>query len=245
MERSKIPVGVDLILLSIISGIALLLVAFGGLSEDRGSLLANLAVPSIILAYSGCRFIVSKFQIQRKNKMLYTEWGLVAKFSNLHVAVEDMKLEFTKAKTAKFFLQIGRYEFGGGKPSNFYQLALDKRDSDAVVCVLHASPESPHLSEQKAKQLKRNQITWRKNISQIKTQLEILKENGVNIEVREHKEPFLWRLFIMDDVAYVSGYFHQTKNDEKAAVYKFKNHENSLFKIFDKYFDVLWQSYEK
>lgn len=245
MDKPNFSFNMELVLLSLISGVALLMVAFGGISEDRSGLVANLAVPILILMYVGGKFIANTYQNQRRSKFLYSECGLVEKFANLHLAVTDMKREFAKAKTVKFLLQIGRYEFGGGKPSNFYQLALEKSETDAVIRVLHASIDSPHLSEQKSKQLKRNYLIWKENIKQIKTQLKILKDSGVNLEAREHKEPFLWRLFIMDDVAYVSGYFHQTKNDEKATVYKFKNHDSSLFKIFDKYFDILWQNYEQ
>jgi hypothetical protein len=245
MDNQRFALNMDLVLLSSISAIAVLLVIIWGLSEDRGSLVANLVVPTLVLVYSGFRFIANKYQNERKNKFLYSECGLIGKFANLHSATSDMKREFARAKSAKFLLQIGRYEFGGGKPSSFYQVALEKIGTDSKIKVLYASPESPHLSAERATQLKRNRDIWIENIHQIKTQLKILKESGVNLEAREHKEPYMWRLFIMDDIVYVSGYFYETKNDEKASVYKFRNHENSLFKIFDRYFDILWRDYDQ
>jgi hypothetical protein len=66
----------------------------------------------------------------------------------------------------------------------------------------------------------------------------------VQAEVREHYEPFLWRIFLFDDVAYVSAYLHPSDNDSKTVVYKLHKSENSLFVVFNKYFEYLWQKYD-
>jgi hypothetical protein len=76
-------------------------------------------------------------------------------------------------------------------------------------------------------------------------QIELLKDTyDCNIEGREHSEPYLWRIFIFDNVAYVSGYLRATDNDKHAFVYKLEEGPDSLYMVFSKYFEYLWVKYE-
>jgi hypothetical protein len=67
---------------------------------------------------------------------------------------------------------------------------------------------------------------------------------GAQIKHRGHREPYLWRIFIFDDIAFVSAYLYFRENDKRANVYKIKKGENSLYTVFDKYFDYLWVNYD-
>ncbi len=220
------------ILLFANSAVALVLIALG-IRGEMSTIIAGVIVGAILPIYAILKFLFAS----------RTD-GLVAKFANLHEAKEDMKQEFIKAKLSKFFLQIGRAEFSG-KPSFFYELANEKSGTDDEILILHASANSPELSETKAKKLKKNHRVWMTNLHQIKAHLALLMEQGAKITVRDHQEPFHFRVFIMDDIAYVSNYQYLTQNDRKSVVYKFKNGSNSLYKVFNNYFDQLWEKYNK
>ena len=61
--------------------------------------------------------------------------------------------------------------------------------------------------------------------------------------MREHCEPFFWKIYIFGDIAYFSPYLFDTKNNDLAPVYKYKSGEQSFYKSLDKYFDELWDYY--
>lgn len=74
-----------------------------------------------------------------------------------------------------------------------------------------------------------------------------LKNYGlINIEVREHNEPYLWNLIIIDNKIFVQGDIY--KNSLRGAsvmVFEHKNNANNLNKnysyTFQKYFEDIWQ----
>jgi hypothetical protein len=140
-------------------------------------------------------------------------------------------------------LQIGRREFGDGGASYFAEEAKQKVQPGSAIRVLRASKSSPFLSEARAATRQTDIRRWHEDMRRLEIELNLLRDiHGVRIESREHLEPFLWRMFLFDDVAYVSAYLHQRDNDRKAAVYKLQTGEKSLFAEFDKYFEYLWAS---
>jgi hypothetical protein len=171
--------------------------------------------------------------------------GIIAVYNNLDMCAIDMQAEFEKAKNIRLLLQIGRRELGDGKSSLFWARARSKTTPDDNIQVLRASDTSPFLSEERARKRGGTTVSrWKKHIQDLHAEVEYLHDVcHVQIEEREHCEPFLWRIFLMDDIAFVSGYIFQRENDSKAVVYKFRKGGNSLYSVFDKYFKYLWLKY--
>lgn len=154
---------------------------------------------------------------------------------------EDMKARFKAARNIRFLLQIGRQELGFSRESYFFSLAQGK-DATCQIRILRASAESPFFSEARAKELSKDHKRWSELIQQLAREIDYLKEKSkAQIEDREHREPFLWRIFIFDTIAYVSVYRQVTNNDSEATVYKLTEEgEDSLYFVFSKYFEYLW-----
>jgi hypothetical protein len=169
--------------------------------------------------------------------------GIIAVFDNLEACQTDMVSSFAAATDIRLLLQIGRREFGAGDGSYFAVPARSKTQLDTKVRVLRASGDSPFLSPMRATARGSTSIDrWREDMRRLETEIELLRsEHKVHIVDRQHREPFLWRMFLFDDVAYVSAYLFQRDNDQKAHVYKITKHgDSSLFAVFDKYFEYLW-----
>ncbi len=170
--------------------------------------------------------------------------GIVEIFKSLEACRADMRGEFEKAKNIRLLLQIGRRELGDGEPSYFWSLAKNKTTPDVHITILRASEESPFLSEKRAKLRSTHVEQWQEDLSRLSRQIALLKQTyGVPIEERKHCEPYLWRIFMFDDTAYVSAYLYERDNDSGAVVYKIRKGDNSLFSIFNKYFEYLWKKY--
>lgn len=166
--------------------------------------------------------------------------GLVEVYKNLHQAGKDMQKDFKQARTTKLLLQLGRYEYTG-RLSFLYEATKNKIGNDISIKVLYASSKSPHLSQGRAKLLGKKHLEWQKNIQHLGDSLTVLRDNySINIDVRQHCEPFFWKIYVFDDVAYFSPYFFSTKNNDVAPVYKYKFGECSLYKVLNEYFDNLW-----
>ena len=171
--------------------------------------------------------------------------GIVAVYKNLDECAQDMQDEFEKAKYIRLLLQIGRRELGDGKSSLFWSRAKSKIQYDSKIEVLRASEESPFLSKERNKKRGRTSYDrWMKHLNDLHEEIVYLRDNcHVQIYEEKHCEPFLWRIFLMDDIAFVSGYIYSQENDSNAVVYKFCRGDNSLYSIFDKYFKYLWLYY--
>lgn len=172
--------------------------------------------------------------------------GIVLTYRNLDECKDDMQADFRREKRISLLLQIGRQELGDSKSSYFYSLAKEK-DLDSQIRILRASVESPFLSEARAKRRGNDPKRWKEDMRRLGAEIALLQGEGnskAKIEERQHLEPYLWRIFIFGDIAYVSAYLHQRENDKKAIVYKLKDGEGSLYPVFKKYFDYLWIKYD-
>lgn len=165
--------------------------------------------------------------------------GIIEVFPNLisceHLIIRD----FEKAKKIKLFLQIGRRQLGGADPSMFVKSAESKTKEDDDIRVLHASLDSYYV-EKGAEKKKVSLDILKEGIRTTEKQIQFLKEKKVRIESERHQEPFVWKLFILDDIAYVLGYTPK-KVDETSIVYKIEDGEHSLYKFFNKYFEDVWE----
>ncbi len=175
--------------------------------------------------------------------------GIATTYLNLEACKEDMQKDFEDATSVRLLLQIGRKELGYHEASFFYKLAKDKKDAGATVKILRASSDSPFLSEARARARGYDHYHWMEHIRRLGNEIEDLRRNNskIHIEERLHHEPFLWRIFIFDDIAYISAYLVSKDVDLMCKVYRVKRvkeDSNSLYTVFEKYFDYLWHKYD-
>jgi hypothetical protein len=176
---------------------------------------------------------------------LAEQMGLIATFENLEACRLDIQKEFERASDISLLLQLGRRELGDRKSSLFWSIAEQKSHVGVRIRILHASTNSPFLSDARAKFRGTPVGQWHEDLRRLREEIQRLKEfHEVKVEEREHSEPFLWRIFIFDDVAYISAYLYQKENDIKAPVYKFRRGDGSLYNIYSKYFEYLWYKYD-
>ena len=215
------------------------------LSDDIKSVIVGLSVLIGLTLINYLRRGVKFFSKDIGNRYMDEHTGIVEVYENLSDCKEDMQAEFEKATKIRLLLQIGRRELGDSESSYFYQLAMKKNLPETQIQILRASEESPFLSEERADFRKNSVERWREDLRRLSKEITILKNvHKVQIEEKKHKEPYLWRIFIFDDVAYVSAYLLPRENDQHTVVYKMRKGESSLYHIFTKYFDYLWEKYD-
>ena len=214
---------------------------FLGLAKDLESIVAGVVVTVayilVELVREGLREVGERHLRERA--------GIAGVLDNLQVCKEELQAAFRESAEVRLLLQIGRREFGDGDPSYFYSLAKELGSSGPRTRVLRASEQSPFLSKERAETRRCDVDEWRAEQRNLQRRINLLRDSfNVKIDDREHCEPFLWRIFLFDNVAYVSGYLYPSDNDQKAKVYKFVKGKDSLFSVFDKYFEYLWKEYD-
>jgi 8-oxo-dGTP pyrophosphatase MutT (NUDIX family) len=126
--------------------------------------------------------------------------------------------------------------------------ALERSRDDAEIKILHAGMRNPYLSERIALNRESLYREWREDIQYATTVGRRLQSHlKPRLELREHSEGYVWRLFIFDDKAYVQPYLHPSDNARRAPVLRFDRNQqnngegNSLYAMFDAYFDLKWE----
>ena len=228
----------------LLGGLSFLVSTYLGLDSDLKTFVVGtmILVSSLAILYGekGVRFFTQDWQTNYMQKRT----GITRIYNNLNDCEKDMKSDFIEAKKVSLLLQIGRNDFNS-KRSIFWELAKDKNRPENKIRVLRASTQSPFLSNERSKSRPTSMFDeWQDSTQQVKASIELLRKFGCKIEDREHREPYLWRIWIFDNVAYVSGYLASQNNDRHAFVYRFEDAEDSLYKIFFKYFEYLWRKYD-
>jgi 8-oxo-dGTP pyrophosphatase MutT (NUDIX family) len=186
---------------------------------------------------------------------LESKTGIVQLFDNFRECEAEILEGVKKSKTVRVFLQIGKTVLGGS--TNFYdylagviQQAAEAGEPVGKVRILHASLESPYLSERIAHERSSDYREWVVDLDHAALKIENLLERSKDtLKSREHKEGYIWRLFIYDDFAYVQPYLYPRNNSEKSPVLKLsrflttsagEENPSSLYKVFLNYFDFKW-----
>ena len=189
-------------------------------------------------------------EISEKLKEKYKQLlGLENLFSNFTVCETEILSTLKTSKKVKVFLQIGKTVLSG--ITNFYDYLEEAIHAESSIKILHAGLESPYLTQAIAQRRGSNYDEWVADIEHAIKKVHILSKKGKgSISARQHKEAYIWRLFIFDNVAYVQPYLYDRKNSNKAPVLKFIKYfdnntiiDNSLYKLFEKYFDTKWEEY--
>ncbi len=240
MKKSVIGSIIAYSITVILSAVISIYLLSPSISEPWKSIIrALLIVAAVIGCYAAHRFL-TWLRDGITYRFLRKKLGIVEIFKNLVSCEHLIKKDFAKAKKTKLFLQIGRRQLGGATASMFGELAERKTEGDDDIRVLHASEDSNYVIEG-AKKRKSSLEYLLQGIGATEKQIDYLKrEKNVRIESKTHHEPFVWKFFIFDDIAYVMGYT-PGKTDETSIVYKIRDGEHSLYRFFNKYFDDLWE----
>jgi hypothetical protein len=187
----------------------------------------------------------------RLERELESKTGIVKIFDNFRDCEAEI-LEYVKmSDSVRVFLQIGKTVLGG--TTSFYDHLGRIIRPNAKVKILHASLDSPYLNERIAHERTSDYKEWIVDLNHAAQKIENLIGRNSSLESREHKEGYIWRLFVFDDIAYVQPYLFTRDNSENAPVLKLsrvttltdRREENrfSLYKVFLNYFDFKWDEY--
>lgn len=173
--------------------------------------------------------------------------GIVSIYASFRECEQEILSRLTEAKDVRIFLQLGRTVWAA--TADFYEQLAKKIKRDAEVRILHASPESPYLSREKAHSRGSNYSDWETEADFAVKKIATLSENHAAklVEGRQHAEGFLWRLFILDDLVFMQPYLYDRNNSNRAPVFKIdrrhsgEENENSLYRAFRTYFDDKWE----
>jgi hypothetical protein len=174
--------------------------------------------------------------------------GLVEVFDDWRKCQDEVVRELTTSRSVKVFAQIGKSVLSGAA---VIFNALEHPRTDAQIKILHAGVNNPYLSERSALRRGADYREWREDIEYVGRVGDRLRGRlGSRLEIRQHLEGYLWRLFIFDDLAYLQPYTHSSDNAERAPVFKFsrfgdpagsEENEKSLYHMLSGYFDVKWE----
>jgi hypothetical protein len=185
-------------------------------------------------------------------KELESTTGIVKIFNNFRECEAEILGHVETSNTVRVFLQIGKTVLGG--TTSFYDYLGRIIQPTGKVRILHASLESPYLSERIASERNSDYKEWKVDLDHATQKIEnLVEKHEATLKSRQHKEGYVWRLFIFDEVAYVQPYLYSKNNSENAPVLKLsklgtlgisfeKREENpsSLYKVFLNYFDFKW-----
>jgi len=183
------------------------------------------------------------------SKELELRTGIVKIFTNFRECEEEILEHLETSSTARVFLQIGKTVLGG--TTSFYDYLGRIGQPTGKVKLLHASLESPYLSERIAYERNSDYKEWKADLDHATQKIEnLIERKEATLKSRQHKEGYMWRLFIFDEVGYVQPYLYSKNNSDHAPVLKLsryalsseKKEENlsSLYKVFSNYFDFKW-----
>lgn len=181
------------------------------------------------------------------SRELETKTGIVKIFPNFSSCEEEILRELQNSSENRVFLQLGRSVVSGGR--DFFDRLDRAVRPGGNVRVLHASSESPYLSERVANTRGSSFALWRADLDHATKRIDALAaEINAKIEGRRHREGYVWRFFITENLAYIQPYLYPRKNSERAPVLKVARrltgsgeaNEASLFIPFSTYFDQKW-----
>jgi len=227
----------------------------GGVTIIGALLVFAVVVPLAMRAVAAYRANVrAEFDLE-----LLLQTGVSHIFHNFAEAEPEILQYMSVSKKLRVFIQFGRAVLAGAttSTSNFYDYLSDARlEREADVKILYAAIDNPYVTERSAQNRESHYAEWKADLEYAVQKCHSLATklagSHVTFSSRGHKEGFLWRLFIFDDVAYMQPYLHQRKNAALAPVLKFRRaltssdgalvpNENSLYKVLLDYFDFKWE----
>jgi hypothetical protein len=155
-------------------------------------------------------------------------------YNNYYSAVKDLSIELSRSQVIKIFVATGRIEFTDSQYNWFREGVTKSTHKKPTIRILLSSPNSPYVDIK----LKREDSRFLKDLRIVKEIINSYREiYGLDIEIRQHDEPYLWRFYVFDNVAFVSGYPQDSNNYNRVNVYKFSSPD--LVAFFNLQFEYL------
>jgi hypothetical protein len=166
--------------------------------------------------------------------------GLARVFDGFGECQDEILRQVVESRQIKLFVQMGKSVLSG---SAIIYDALEHSRDDAEIKILHAGIRNPYLSERIALNRDSHYREWREDIQYATTVGRRLQFHlKPRLELREHSEGYVWRLFLFDESVYVQPYLYPSDNARRAPVLKFdRATDNSLYHMFNTYFDLKWE----
>lgn len=250
-QETRLNIVIELLGAAVATGIALLIWKLTDLPPDdfRALLLLLVALSTLIV------FLLRRELRDKARSLLAAlavgwlrdEFGLLRIYPSFDAAKERILEEFRKAADVRILIQLGRGIIGG-KPALLFEPALRRREPSFRMKILYAGPDSPHLSQERAEARRDNAYgLWQLATNFNRANLVQLRKAGINVEAREHSAPYLWRLFFFDRTLFVVPYLYDEDNSLHAPVLEVRvqaegQGQRSLYDLFARYFDDLWQA---
>ena len=177
--------------------------------------------------------------------------GIDQIFESMGAARSELLTAMEGANKIRMFVQIGNII---GSNGDFYDLLESLHLQPAVhVRILKADASNPYLTEIAATGRGKNHKLWKEDIKHGDEKLRALVAQSLteqHFDIRHHREGYLWRYFLVDNVCYAQPYLRRSKNESFAPVYRLLSHghgdaasDRSLFAVFDNHFEQKWQEY--
>jgi hypothetical protein len=200
-------------------------------------LLASLATIAGLLYSINRRFglvggIQKIYRITRKSGIIDVTRGQVA-------LTQRIVSEFVKAKEIRVLAIRGLGIFAL-KDSLFWKYLPEKSAQQARLRILLLSPRSRFV-EMRARELGESVESSRKGIElAINQLLKVKKQHNLNLEIRVYDELPVFRLFLMDEMGFISGFLDRRHGHDSPMILV-KRNEFSFFDLFDRFFETVWR----
>lgn len=184
----------------------------------------------------------------RKGQGLFTdEIGIVKVFKSFEESTPEILEQIGSSNSVRIFLQLGKTVLAG---TTIYDYLGKNVKMGAAVKVLHAGLDSPYLKQRTALERGSNYDEWVADLNHAMAKIRALtKSSYAYVRSRQHKESYLWLIFLFDTCAYIQPYMFAKSNTKQSPVIKAEKkllgtdveNPRSLYKTFSTYFDIKWE----
>lgn len=179
---------------------------------------------------------------QLQNSKL-TKFNIQHVYPNREACDPIVQEKIKSSAVIKFFLLLGS-DFSG-KSVAYLPAFHEKPASNARVQILISAEDSPFLSENRLKSIKKDKADIRSRLNDVKNELNKLKRKmrnkGIIVNWQEHKETLLCKFHLFDDCVIFCFNIVTSDNDKVSPYFVIqKNEEPSIYNAFEMYFDFVW-----
>lgn len=177
------------------------------------------------------------------NNSKLTKFNIQHIYLNRETCDAIIQEKIKSSSSIKLFLLLGS-DFSG-KSSAYLSAFHAKVASNAKVQILISAEDSPFLSENRLKSIKKDKTDIRSTLNNVKTELNKLKKKlknrGIIFNWQEHKETILCKFHLFDDCVIFCFNIRTSDNDKVSPHFLVQKSEApSIYNAFVMYFDFVW-----
>lgn len=187
--------------------------------------------------------LVNSQEKEQFNNSKLTKFNIQHIYLNREACDAIIQEKVKSSASIKFFLLLGS-DFSG-KSSAYLPAFHAKTTSNAKVQILISAEDSPFLSENRLKSIKKDKADIRSILNNVKTELNKLKKKlknkGIVLNWQEHKETILCKFHLFDDCVVFCFNIITSDNDKVSPHFLVQKSEaTSIYNAFEMYFDFVW-----